>query len=42
MEDEASVVRAGRLFILSSTYGGGKRDIRQQMYDSIAIFDMVG
>ncbi|CDF33021.1 unnamed protein product [Chondrus crispus] len=41
-EDEADAVRAGRLFILPSTYIGGDRYMRQQMHDIIAISNQIG
>ncbi|CDF33589.1 Putativ ATP dependant DNA helicase [Chondrus crispus] len=41
-EDEADAVRAGRLFILPSTYIGGDRYMRQQMHDIIAISNQLG
>ncbi|CDF40383.1 ATP dependant DNA helcase [Chondrus crispus] len=41
-EDEADAVRAGRLFILLSTYIGGDRYMRQQMHDIIAISNQIG
>ena len=42
MQDEADIVRAGRLFILPSTYIGGDRYMRQQLHDIIAISNKVG
>ena len=42
MQDEADVVRAGRLFILPSTHVGGDRYMRQQLHDIIAISNKVG
>ncbi|CDF36294.1 unnamed protein product [Chondrus crispus] len=41
-EDETDAVRAGRLFILPSTYIGGDRYMRQQMHDIIAISNQIG
>ena len=41
-EDEADAVRAGRLFILPSTYIGGDRYMRQQMHDIIATSNQIG
>ena len=41
-EDEGDAVRAGRLFILPSTYIGVDRYMRQQMHDIIAISNQIG
>ena len=41
-EDEADAVRAGRLFILPSTYIGGDRYMTHQMHDTIAMSNQIG
>lgn len=40
--DEVYIVRAGRLFIIPSTYVDGKKFMRQQMQDIVAISNTIG
>ena len=42
IEDEGVNWRAGRMFVLPTTYIGGDRYMRQQMYDMIAVSNKVG